>query len=110
VVELAPAVQEALASFKGKLAAEFGPRVRRLVLFGSVARGTARWDSDVDILVLLDRVERQDERRVIDLAADELPARCVLISPTVMSEDRYAELKARERRLPDDVEREGVPL
>jgi predicted nucleotidyltransferase len=41
-----------LAEHKPVLAERFG--VRRLALFGSVARGTAREDSDVDVLVGFD--------------------------------------------------------
>ena len=41
-----------LAQHKPVLAERFG--VRRLALFGSVARGTARADSDVDVLVGFD--------------------------------------------------------
>jgi predicted nucleotidyltransferase len=107
---LADNVRLALASFRAKLRAELGDRVRRVVLFGSVARGKARWDSDVDVLVLLDRAERADERRIIDMAADELPERGVLLSPTVMSEDAFAALEARERRLARDIADEGIPI
>ncbi|MBL8279021.1 MAG: nucleotidyltransferase family protein [Pelomonas sp.] len=41
-----------LAEHKPVLAERFG--VRRLALFGSLARGTARPDSDVDLLVSFD--------------------------------------------------------
>jgi predicted nucleotidyltransferase len=36
----------------------YGPRLRGVYLFGSHARGEADAESDVDILVVLDRVER----------------------------------------------------
>ena len=42
-----------LAQHKPELSARFG--VKRLALFGSVARGTARDDSDVDVLVGFER-------------------------------------------------------
>lgn len=45
-------VLQELASCKTELAARYG--VTRLALFGSVARDTARSDSDVDILVAFD--------------------------------------------------------
>ena len=32
----------------------YGPRLKRLILFGSQARGEATPDSDVDVLVVLD--------------------------------------------------------
>ena len=41
-----------LAEHKPVLAERFG--VRRLALFGSMARGTAREDSDLDVLVAFD--------------------------------------------------------
>ncbi|RZL38336.1 MAG: DNA polymerase subunit beta [Rubrivivax sp.] len=41
-----------LAEHKPVLAERFG--VRRLAVFGSMARGTARADSDVDVLVAFD--------------------------------------------------------
>jgi hypothetical protein len=107
---LRPNVEQALRSFKKRLLAELGERVRRTVLFGSVARGEARWDSDVDVLVVLDRVEWRDVTRVVDLAADELTDHGVLLSPTVLSVEKLEELKARERRLARDIADEGIPL
>lgn len=89
---------------------ELGQRVKRLVLFGSVARGEARWDSDVDVLVLLDRVDWRERKRIIDLAADELTNRDVLLSPVILSEQDFAQLEARERLLPREIAREGIPL
>ena len=38
---------------KARLTAKHGPRLRGVVIFGSEARGEARPDSDVDVLVLL---------------------------------------------------------
>ena len=45
-------VLEILESCKSELSARFG--VTELALFGSTARGTARVDSDIDILVSFD--------------------------------------------------------
>lgn len=107
---LAPTVQEALESYRSRLRDAFGQRLKRLVLLGSVARGEARWDSDVDVLVVLDRVDWRDVAAAVDLAADELTERGVLLSATVLSEGRLDELGRRERRLALDIAREGVPL
>ena len=60
--EIARAVAADVASF-------YGSRLRRVLLFGSFARGEAGADSDVDLLVVLDRVDDywKERERLIDL-------------------------------------------
>lgn len=48
-----PAVRAALAEAKERLVEAYGDRLDRLVLYGSHARGDARADSDVDVIVVL---------------------------------------------------------
>ena len=43
-----------LSEIKSRLVAAYGDRLRGVVLYGSEARGDARPDSDIDVLVLLD--------------------------------------------------------
>lgn len=43
--------REALAAFSKRLVEQFAPE--QVILFGSQARGNARWDSDADILVVM---------------------------------------------------------
>lgn len=57
-----------LESIRSVLEAVYGCRLRRIVLYGSEARGDNRADSDIDLLVLLDQVADYGEelRRCLD--------------------------------------------
>jgi len=110
-LRLPEAVRRTLEAFVGGVRGRFGPRVRSIRLFGSYARGEATEESDVDCLVLLDRVDRADDRAVTDLAADLIwQLDGIVISPMVMGADEFESWKARERRTPLAIEREGVWL
>jgi predicted nucleotidyltransferase len=45
-----------LKTMRSALEAVYGRRLRGVLLYGSEARGEPRTDSDIDVLVLLDRV------------------------------------------------------
>lgn len=61
-VPCSPALEAALGDLKNRLVRRFGRRFRELRLFGSVARGEARPESDVDLLILLDAVRGHSDR------------------------------------------------
>ena len=87
------------------------PAVLDIRLFGSYARGEAREDSDVDVLVLLGQAAREDELAISNVAADLVwQLHGVVISPLVLSTEEFERWRARERRVALEINREGVPL
>jgi predicted nucleotidyltransferase len=101
-------VQTILAELRVLLEACYGERLKRLVLFGSQARGDAEPGSDIDVLVVLagpvDTVE--EWKRTGDLLYDLMCAHeYVLISCIFMDEERFI---TRNGPLLRNIRREGV--
>lgn len=107
---LAPATSAAVEEFSALVRARLGARARRLMLFGSQARGEATEDSDVDILVVVRDLTSADAREVDTIVADILTRRDVLLSPLVLSDAHVDDLRVRERRLIAEIDRDGIPL
>ncbi|MHB8647094.1 MAG: nucleotidyltransferase domain-containing protein [Thermomicrobiales bacterium] len=101
-------VQTILSELRGLLEACYGGRLKRLVLFGSQARGDAEPGSDIDVLVVLTGpVDNTAEReRMGDILYDLMCAHGhIVISCIFMDEERFT----RERSpLLLNVRREGV--
>jgi predicted nucleotidyltransferase len=99
----------AIAEFRAWALAEYGARYRRLILFGSVARGEARPDSDIDLLLVIAGPVNvsQEIDRFLDakLAIDERHG--VMLQVVPMSEHDYL---TRATPLLLNVRREGVPV
>ena len=78
---------EAQARLAGAQAEIFGLGVRRLALFGSVRRDTARADSDVDILVEFQPGQKSFDRFMAlgDLLERVLGHRVELLTPESLS-------------------------
>ena len=104
---LSVAESAVLAGFKQELVARFGGRLEALVLFGSRARAEGHETSDLDVLVLVRAVTKQERRDVIDLAYERELANGLAISPLVRDA-----LSARPLgvALAAEIERDGVPL
>ena len=95
-----------LATFSREVRTRFGDRVTRLELFGSRARGEGRDDSDLDVLVVLRALERDERRAIIDLAADIGVDAGLVLSPHVVSADAWHD----GLPLASSIARDGIPL
>jgi predicted nucleotidyltransferase len=103
-------IEEALRAFRAKVDASLAGRVVQVSLFGSYSRGDWGPDSDVDVLVVLDRAVGRDRREVFDLATDVFFDTLVRVAPLVLSVEELATLRAREYLLARELDRDGVPL
>jgi predicted nucleotidyltransferase len=98
-----------VAKLKRQLEELYGPRLSRVVLIGSQARGDATEDSDIDVLIVLKGSfrPREERRRTLDAIAELSLEHDVVIADVIASEHDYiqgtAPLYAAARR-------EGIPL
>lgn len=96
-----------LGEFRLALELRFGDRLERLVLFGSRARGEGHEASDLDVLVLVRGVTKQERREIIDVAFERDLDAGISISPLVRDAQRARPVGAA---LADEIARDGVPL
>ena len=97
-----------LRFFKNAVAGALGSHLREVLLFGSRARGDATAESDYDLLVVVDHVDRDVTRGI-----DEIAGRALLDHGAVISAFPIAEEdRARRRYSPllINVAREGVAV
>lgn len=64
--------EKAVGEFVKRASDAYGDRIKSITLFGSVARVTARTDSDIDLLVIVDREDFLLRRELIGIAFDIL--------------------------------------
>ena len=79
-------------------------------LFGSLARGERHDGSDVDVLVVVEGLTSAERREVGAYSGDLMTRHDVLVAPFAVSAERWAELRARERLIALEIERDRVPL
>ena len=71
----------------------YGERLKAVILYGSVARGTQTEDSDVDILILVDMAEDEigkSRERLSSLTYDFNEVHDLKIMPEVIGEKQFA--------------------
>ena len=106
---MAPRLQQLLREFRQGLERIYGPRLARLVLFGSQARGDALPDSDIDVMVVLyGRVNPLEEaRRISPFRGDLCLRHNVVITCVYMPAN---EAQAAGTPLLQNIRAEGVAL
>ena len=84
-------VKRLVEQVKAHLHERYGEGIKRVILYGSHARGEATKDSDVDVLVLVDQSLNPSEVRasLSDLLYDMLLDEGELVSVAVIPEDFF---------------------
>ena len=110
---MSEAVQQLMRQLKERLSALYGPRLttpalKGVYLFGSCARGEAEAESDVDVLIVLDRVDNYagEIDRTSELVAELSLEYGRSISCVYVSEERWRQdqtmflINVREEAIP----------
>ena len=101
-----------LLEFKERLPPDPAGHVKRLIVFGSRARGQATEDSDLDVLALVDKKTPELERQLEDVMYqvmwdhDFKP----IVSLKVLEESQYSNALSKGFSFYLHVEKEGVPV
>jgi predicted nucleotidyltransferase len=102
--------REALGRFKAALQSLLGNDLVLVRLFGSRARGAGAEESDIDVLVIVRKFNREVSRRIAEESLDIDLAYDTNLSATVMSTEEYETHQRWRTLFFRDVERESVPL
>jgi predicted nucleotidyltransferase len=81
----------ALERFVEEIKKKYGKRIKKVILFGSYARGEQTLESDIDILILIDKEDFRLRRAIVDLSFDYFLKYRVDISPKVISKEDFKE-------------------
>jgi predicted nucleotidyltransferase len=102
------AVKRILREFKQEIIKVYGRSLKKIILYGSWARGQATSESDIDILLVLEGkiVPGKEIDRIIDIVSNINLKYGVLISVYPVSERKY--LKT-DSPLLLNIRREGIP-
>lgn len=109
MVTLSTSTQSLLARLHAHLKSLYGKRLYQVMLFGSHARGEARPDSDVDLLVVLTGVVNsgQEISNISEFLADLSLEYDKVIGCLFMDETRF---NTRQGPLLRNIRREGIAL
>jgi predicted nucleotidyltransferase len=109
-LQLIAVEQRALSEFVAQLQEKLNGGLLSVTLFGSRARGTGGPDSDLDVLVVVERDDLAVCRAIRYLAADIWLAHGAFISSRIWSREKMEQMEREPTLLARNIQREGVNL
>ena len=86
-----------LSELKAYLNKNFGPSVRKVILFGSQAKDLNKPDSDFDVLIVLNKdYSWQDENKILDLCYDMDLKYNILIDAHIFSDHELSSQRGKQ--------------
>lgn len=102
-------IVESLQDLLNRLRQHYGDRLAQVALYGSVARGTQNAQSDVDVLVVLDRIDSLSDRtEAYGIAADVNLQRKTSLELQLLSRRELEFLRQTETLLARNLDRDGI--
>lgn len=101
-------LKEILSEFKKEISKLYGKRLKKVILYGSWARGDEDEDSDIDILVVLkgEVIPGKEIDRMIDIITEINLKYNLLIAVYPISENKYLKINSP---LLINIRKEGIP-
>lgn len=102
--------KELLIHLKERLLIILGEDIKKIILFGSKARGDFDEDSDIDVAIIVTNLDKVKKKIILDEITKLELEYYTPLSTLILSEDEFELLKKRKRRIALDIEREGIEI
>ncbi len=99
---------EALDLFVKDLKKRYGEKVKKIILFGSAARGEFKEGSDIDVLIVVDGDSFKMQKEISDIVLDVLLKTGIYISAKVLSSEEYSLLEKMKSAFYRNLVKEGI--
>jgi len=102
--------KKALDEFVKRAKKKYGDKIEKIILFGSYARGEAKEESDIDVLVITAENRFEMQKNLSEIAADILLDKGIYLSAKAVSTEEYNFMKKINAGFYQNLVREGVEI